>query len=564
LGAASVLVFSLVPYERLKEHVDAFTVDRDADVSRAEFDAIVWRLRAVASGLLLAAALLVAFGQIVDQVATEVARSWWRSLGRSPSALRAWIADEDLVHLASLALIVVIAVGVRVAFVDVPMRYDEATTYNNFVSKPLHVALANYATPNNHLLHTLLAKASSALLGNEPWTIRLPALVAGATLVPATYALGRVLYGRTAALLAAALVAASSTLVEYSANARGYTIVALLTVAAFLAAARALERDSVGAWALVVVAGALGLYAVPVMIYPLGGAFVWLFASGWLAGRPLRPLVVRLGASALAVTVLTLVLYAPVYAASGVHSVTSNEFVEPQSWRTLVELLPEHAWETLESWTRDLPLVASVLLAVGLVGGLVVAPSTSPFRVPPLVAVLAWALPVLALQRVVPFTRVWLFLLPLVAVTAAGFYGWLLERRPTLARAGAPLAAVVALGAALAIVSADSVRESRETGALLDAPAVAAYLADLVRPEDRILATGSDTILEYYLERDGVDARRLLYTDEPRPRTFVVVNVLGGQSVEELLGQLGRGELGPPRLMKSYPSALVYLVERLV
>ena len=60
-----------------------------------------------------------------------------------------------------------------------PLRYDEATTYNNFVSKPLYVALANYATPNNHLLHTFLAKVSVGLAGNEPWAIRLPALLAG-------------------------------------------------------------------------------------------------------------------------------------------------------------------------------------------------------------------------------------------------------------------------------------------------------------------------------------------------------------------------------------------------
>jgi hypothetical protein len=184
--------------------------------------------------------------------------------------------------------------------------------------------------------------------------------------------------------------------------------------------------------------------------------------------------------------------------------------------------------------------------------------------VPPLLAVVAWTVPVLAVQRVVPFTRVWLFLVPLAAVTASVFYGWLLERRPAGARAGAPLAALVAIAGAIAIVSADSVRESRETGALLDAPAVAEYLADVVRPEDRILATGSDTILDYYLERYGLDASPLLYIEEPRPRTYVVVNVLGGQSLNDLLLQLqaAPGDLGPPELLRRYPSALLYLVER--
>jgi hypothetical protein len=114
------------------------------------------------------------------------------------------------------------------------------------------------------------------------------------------------------------------------------------------------------------------------------------------------------------------------------------------------------------------------------------------------------------------------------------------------------------------VLSADSVRKSRETGALLDGPAIAAYLANRVEPDDRILATGSDTILEYYLERDGVEAGTLLYTTEPRPRTFGVVNVLGGQTIDDLLRQLNVqvGEIGIPKLLRTLPSGLAYLVKR--
>ncbi len=562
LGALALVALSLVPYDRLKEHVDAFTVDRDADVSRTEFDAIVWRLRVLALGGALLAVALAALGSRVDAVVGEVGRSWWSSLRRAPSLFVGWCRHEPRAVVAAGAAILIAAVAVRVAFLDVPMRYDEATTYNNFVSKPLYVALANYATPNNHLLNTLLAKVSVALLGNEPWAIRLPALVAGIAIVPATFALTRVLYGRVAALLGAALVAASSTLVEYSTNARGYTLVALATVLAFLAAARALERDSLGAWAVVAVAGALGLYAVPIMVYPLGGALVWILVSGWLAGRPVRPLLIRLGGTALVAAVLALVLYAPVYAASGVRSVTANEFVEPRSWSALLELSPGHVSDTVDTWTRDLPLVVTILLGLGLLAGVVSTPWIGRFPVPVVIAVVAWAVAVLAVQRVVPYTRVWLFLVPLIAATVAGFYGWALERRPWAARAGPAVAVVVAVGGSLLVLSADSVRESRETGALLDAPAIAAFLAGRVEPDDRILATGSDTILEYYLERDGVDAGPLLYTEEPRARTFVVVNLLGGQTLDDLVGELEGTELGPPELLRQFESGSVYLVER--
>jgi len=563
LASTVLLASSFLSYEWLVAHVDAFTVDSEANVTRARFDAVVWRLRVLAIGLALLAAAFAVAAEPIDRVVRDVARSWWLGVRTAPALLRDRILREERAYVAAFGLILTAAVTIRVAHLDVPMRYDEATTYNNFVSKPLYVALANYPNPNNHLLHTFLAKVSVTVLGNEPWTVRLPALVAGIALVPATFALTRVLHGRIAALLAAALVAGSSTLVEYSTNARGYTLVALATVVVFLAAARALENDSAGAWGLVALVGALGLYAVPVMAYPLGGAFVWILSSGWLAGRPLRPFVARLGVSAFAVAILTLTLYAPVYVASGVGSVTSNEFVEPRSWGTLVDLFPKHASETVETWTRDLPLVASALLAAGLLAGLVLTPRISRFPIPPLLAVVAWTALVLALQRVIPFTRVWLFVVPLAAAVAAGCYGWLLERRPAGARAGQAAAAIVAVGASLLVLSTNSVRESRETGALLDAPEIAMYLAGRVETGDRILATGSDTILEYYLERDGVEAGTLLYTTEPRPRTYVVVNVLGGQTIEDLLRQLdGAREIGPPKLLKSFESGLVYLVER--
>jgi xanthosine utilization system XapX-like protein len=218
----------------------------------------------------------------------------------------------------------------------------------------------------------------------------------------------------------------------------------------------------------------------------------------------------------------------------------------------------------LDTWIRDLPLAVSVALVIGLIVSLLLTPVLSRYPVPPVLAIVAWTVPVLLLQRAIPFTRVWLFLLPLALATAAGLYGRLLERLPRSWVVAPVAAAVIALGSASAVVAADSVRTSRETGGLLDAPAVASFLASNVRPRDRIFAYGSETILEYYLGRLGIDARPLLYTSEPNRRTFLVVNVLGGQTVAQHLRELRRsgGRVGEPRLLRRYPSALVFLVEQ--
>ena len=560
LSAAALFVLSAVDYSTLKEHVDVFSLDRDADVSREEFRDVVLRLRFLAGVLAAVSIVLLLVGSRLDRRATTVLSECWGAAKRSPADLRSWVEGETVVYVGALIAVLVTGIALRLAFLDVPMRYDEAATYNAYVSKPLYIGLSNYSAPNNHLFHTFLAKLSVETFGSAPWVVRLPALLAGIAVIPATFGLARILYGRTAALLAAALVATSSTMVEYSTNARGYTLVALFTLSALIAATRVLEHGGAGAWAALGVSGALGLYAVPVMIYALGGVYLWVLLNQMARRRPVRDLIVGLVGSLSLTGVLAVLLYGPVFAAMGVGSVTSNYFVEPQPWWDFLDALPRHTWDTIGTWERDLPTIIVVALAIGLLASLVLTPRISRYPFPPLLAVLVWALPVLAVQRVVPFTRVWLFVVPLVLAASAGFYGWVLGQARGRLPLGELMAVLVLAGGTSLVLSADSVRTSRETGALLDGPAVAEYLRHTLRAGDSVVATGSEAILEYYLQRKGYDASTVIW-GEPGRRIVLVVNRLGNQTVDRLMEDIpGRPALSPPRLLREWPSAQVYRV----
>src|SRR5207302_7320619 len=187
------------------------------------------------SGVILLA--LVAGLIAVHSAAEDLIAAALRDL-RWPST---WPSAMTLVLVGAPTLL---AVAVRIPFLSQPMRYDEALTFNEFASRPLYYGLSFYPDPNNHLLNTLLMHGAFAVLGNQPWILRLPACLAGVLLAPATYTLARLLFGSGAAVLSATLVAVSSYLVEYSTNARGYTLQALSFVVLLALVIVAVRRDS--------------------------------------------------------------------------------------------------------------------------------------------------------------------------------------------------------------------------------------------------------------------------------------------------------------------------------
>src|SRR5262245_27956602 len=178
-----------------------------------------------------------------------------------------------------------------------PMRYDESITYLLFVRRPWADALSLYTYPNNHVFHTLLAKASVSVFGDAPWAIRLPAFLAGVLVIPAAYVATRALYGARAALMAAAIVASSGALTLYSTNARGYSLIVLAFLLLVVISARLVSGGASSLWFSFAVVAALGLWTVPTMMFPVGTMAVWLALSLLIErrGNELRRLATALG-----------------------------------------------------------------------------------------------------------------------------------------------------------------------------------------------------------------------------------------------------------------------------
>ena len=334
----------------------------------------------------------------------------WRDLVGS---LRAAIRPGARWHLLALAVTVAMAVVVRVEFLSLAMRYDESVTFLTFASQHLSAALASYPFPNNHFLNTLLIHIAWRAFGNHPEVIRLPALLAGIAIVPAVYVAGQMLYDRTVGLVAAALAVPSGVLVEYSVNARGYTLVSLSTIVLIPLGLYALRRRSGAAWVLWATVAALGLWSVPTMIYGLAIVAFWLLLVAVLDIPRARRFVaiVSLENALLLTAGIAWVLYQPAWGQPGFNY---HEATVPPGF-------VEKVWNAFGLGYGPLRW----LFAAAALAAVVLHQRVARIRAPLWLAI-AVVVPVSVAvsHRVPPFVRTWLFLLPLLLLLAgAGLTG---------------------------------------------------------------------------------------------------------------------------------------------
>jgi hypothetical protein len=439
--------------------------------------------------------------------------------------------------LLALCAIFAAAFVVRVLALGEPMRYDESVTYLQFVRQPWHTTVSSYPYPNNHVLFSLLAKLTSGFVPFRPWTIRLPALLAGMATVPLTYAVGRALSTRLVGLLASALVAASTPLVLFSANARGYSLVTAIFLALLLAAIRLREKPSVVGWALFAIGAAAGFYTIPIMLYPYGVIGAWL-AIDWYrhpGDGAARTFVMFLVASA-AGGVVALIAYLPIIQTAGISALLGNKFVTPEPWSRFASQLPRSALGVLLSWTDPLPfLVAPLMLGVAVVG--IVRHRRARSGEPSLtLATILWCGLLLLATHRVPFVRVWLFLLPLFFVAVAiGVVGER-DRDDTLVlRGGKWPAATAAIAGLLVLLSVQnhSIAFADDTGTMRSAPSVTSDLKARLQLGDRVLAPipANGPLLFYFLAQQ-MDTSHLSIPMDGVQRAYLVLIPSLGQTLD--------------------------------
>src|SRR5262245_406854 len=116
---------------------------------------------------------------------------------RTGSSAGAWIA---------LALLCAVGLGLRLWHLGTDLWLDEVLTLVDFLRLPAREIVATFPSQNQHMLYSLLGRASVVVFGESFAAARLPAVMFGVASIWALFLLGRRLAGIREALLASALM----------------------------------------------------------------------------------------------------------------------------------------------------------------------------------------------------------------------------------------------------------------------------------------------------------------------------------------------------------------------
>lgn len=555
------------PFGAIRRYLDRRAGDGSADLYTSELHERV--ITAATSGIwlgLIVAAGLWAFRRNLKArlpLAGRALSTNGKSLGQS-----LWDARAPII------VTCIVALAIRRPYLQLPMRFDESYTWLNYATSPIYVTVSKYDSPNNHILHSLLEWISIRLLGSGLWAIRLPALLCGIGTAGMAAWWGTRRCSPWAGCVAGLLVACSSPLIEYSVNARGYTLSHFLLVSIWLLLDEWEQRPSRVLLAAMAILGALAMWAIPVSLYGLMvlGAVAWRIA----ATRPINDRwrlwlhLVLAGAGAVG---LTLLLYTPVIVVWGASAIASSGQGATTSYQEWGQALLQSASDTAALLFRDLPALVASVIVLAMVGATMVAtPRTRSSAVGILLGLLA-CLAVITFQQVVPPPRTWLSLVPLLSCTGVAA----LWELPWLRTAESPssvrnwrfvtLLSLVLAGAvtpASRMVSTRSIEQSREAAKCDSAESIIREIAPQLNADEPIIAvTPTSAPLALHARRQGLSEKHFYPPGRgaARQTAFLVVSRNPDQSEASVLKELKLEELyrdHRSKLHSEWPDARVY------
>lgn len=298
-----------------------------------------------------------------------------------------------------------------------PIHVDEAITHRHFVSEGWKVAISTYPFPNNHLLFSFLATIASKLPFSDLLSMRLVSV--GSALVSSVLIYKMVGQSSSKYVGALAVLVWLTSLggFYYSVHARGY---GLQTTFVLLSIFSIHKWQSVGksggnrnGYLLVfIISSALGFFTVPTYLFPFVSLMAWWFIGSQISMKNLKLRFNYAMIAGAGTTLITLLLYTPLFYYSGIGSLLNNQWVGERSWSNLSQT----------QWTSFFPDVyaylgpgIALLLAIYLVVSIV---QRSKQQLLLVALIFAPQLLLILFLGTLPFPRTFAYLSAIVTVLA--------------------------------------------------------------------------------------------------------------------------------------------------
>ncbi len=464
-------------------------------------------------------------------------RIYWKSPKELPSEATVKINSSDNtgipVYLEAVFIIFIFAIGlyIRTYFMNQPMRYDEAYTFMRYVNSGLSF-LFLYHEPNNHVLHTLWVKLFTSVFGPSPWFIRLPAFLSGVFSIFFVYLASKRLMRGKGGYVSIALMTVLPFMILYSTNARGYSMVVLITLLLIIQGLKLSDSYSFSGCVLFSFLSALGIFTMPSMLLVLPGIFMWTSIMLLINSKNTKSLMTDFVLPySIMTVVLTFVFYSPVIIASGgIESIIANKYVLPVEWDIFVNGLIPHLQKTAFRFSRDVPLVAVLLvsvLAIGAQTASLIKKDWALFLLLP--CILTGCVVVLLLKQKVPFPRTWIFMIPVIFILADAGASMLLERIKV--KGAVTLTCILIIGVCFyfshGLIKNGSILNYPDTGAFPEASIVAEKLNSVMDEKDNLIIDCPDNFpTYYYLWLNKPEAKKIEVNGQKRhePVDFFVID----------------------------------------
>ncbi|MDD4736010.1 MAG: glycosyltransferase family 39 protein [Kiritimatiellae bacterium] len=428
-----------MPYKSVVQWISSYSYTGHIEYFTEEYYAgVLWRMQCMGTGLSVFICVLFVFRKRID-AAILLLRKQFRG---ETSAFLHWLFDGkgNRLDVAAFWFIVLVGVAIRGLYINQEVHADEARTFSAYAFRPFYIIVSDWTAPNNHIFHTLLVRLCYLLFGRSLLVLRFPSFMAGILFLPLSYLFVKKLFSRGTGLFVMAFCAASYGIVSFSTMGRGYTILFCCTYILFLLAlSLRVFPNNITLWVTAVGVSAIGMFTIPTMLYSIVGISVWLALNPpvcFYRGSELWRWWFRLFLYLCLTGLLTLLLYSPAFVATDWSLIHDDAaLTSRRTWQNILTSIPAWSIQLQRLAIDPMPRwMAYGLTGCGLAGlswlyregrllsktSLLVCVVLASFVIP------------ICVQRVIPYTRVYIVYIPFVA--AFLFYGVsrLLESIPAL------------------------------------------------------------------------------------------------------------------------------------